>query len=286
MRYGQRALPISLTIKHIMKAIRLTENEVRHLLTLFRKYSNPQEVRESNTIQQKILSSRGDVVHAVFVGAYSDRQLYGIFSDLKEAKRYSALFDDHYQTEDIETCIVDKEKGYIERNCWECRYTSSDNSTAIRKYMSIEPPSTKFRVRYVSKSDNNLSIAVGSFVSEEHAITLVDDIRKEIPVMIAAADWWANNLELELMRQRFTRCFLTLYHSNKEKRTKRGRFVVGVDYNPCDFLLEVLDYCGIVPKTDMFTADGIFPRKTKMIIEDSTIRVKGGYGAGWEQIYP
>jgi hypothetical protein len=84
------------------------------------------------------------------------------------------------------------------------------------------------------------------------------------------AQWWADRLKIEDKREAFKRALLPKIQEDME---------LWVDYDPQGVLLDALREAGIECKGIFFSADGIFPRKTGMIIRDGIVEVKEGYGS-------
>lgn len=58
-----------------------------------------------------------------------------------------------------------------------------------------------------------------------------------------------------------------------------------VDYDPSAILLEAVQKVGIPCRGFMFSAQGIFPQKTRMRVEVKEVTVREGYGAPFVEIW-
>lgn len=91
-----------------------------------------------------------------------------------------------------------------------------------------------------------------------------------------AARWWADQLQAG-DKQLF---FEKLYDLVSPCSTIR----LETDYDPDETLLKALHAANIPCQGFMFSCDGLLPQKTRMVIEDDTIKVRAGYGSNWEAL--
>lgn len=99
-------------------------------------------------------------------------------------------------------------------------------------------------------------------------------MKKPKPEMIEAmAQWWADQFLVEEKREGFKNAFVRRFPLYIDKR-----LVISTDYEPDEFLCDVIEDCGI--KITMRNARGFLPAKTVMTVEQyHYVMVSGGYGA-------
>jgi hypothetical protein len=95
-------------------------------------------------------------------------------------------------------------------------------------------------------------------------------------VAFACADWWADRLECADKRDAFRaslqRRIIDECHPEYGMRLE-------VDYDPSGPLLRALHDIGVECRGFMFSADGLFPTKTRMYISKERVEVVEGYAA-------
>lgn len=95
----------------------------------------------------------------------------------------------------------------------------------------------------------------------------------------AAVIWWGRHLETG-----DAEAFLSsLSKSVTKDLVEFGLVRLKVDYDPCPLLLRAVTDAG-VRCSGMFSARGILPTKTTMVIRMFEISVKHGYGAEYEEV--
>lgn len=89
---------------------------------------------------------------------------------------------------------------------------------------------------------------------------------------VLAALWWAEEFQGDPKKRLllFSKLLLTL--PSKYPAT------IHVDYDPDEYLLEALHQAEIECRGNMFSANGIWPGKTTMVIDEKGIRVAVGHG--------
>lgn len=94
------------------------------------------------------------------------------------------------------------------------------------------------------------------------------------------AAWWAERFQIDDRREAF-RAALVAY---LEAHAGDAEIVLDVDYDPRGPMLEIVRSAGVDCRGCMYSADGILPRKTTMIVDSTGTVVKEGYGAPFEAI--
>lgn len=83
------------------------------------------------------------------------------------------------------------------------------------------------------------------------------------------AQWWADRLQIVEKRELFKQALLPKIHDEMD---------LWVDYDPNKPLLDALHEAGIECKGFGFSAKGILPMKTGIVIRDGVAEAKVGYG--------
>ena len=89
------------------------------------------------------------------------------------------------------------------------------------------------------------------------------------------ANWWGEQFEQKEFKDKFIESFKECYQEQKPN-------IIKVNYDPDDFLCDVLRETGFKQDSIMFSARGLLPFKTIMKIKNGRISVKCGYGNGWQ----
>jgi|WetSurMetagenome_2_1015567.scaffolds.fasta_scaffold27185_2 hypothetical protein len=100
----------------------------------------------------------------------------------------------------------------------------------------------------------------------------------------AAVDYWTGLLEIEEKREAFKAALLPLVEQEWRQEVY-GIVGLCVDYDPNHLLLGALHAIGIECRGCFFSADGIFPRKHRSVIEEGAFRVGEGYGAPFRDVF-
>lgn len=88
----------------------------------------------------------------------------------------------------------------------------------------------------------------------------------------AIADYWANLFEVEDKREELHAALFRLIEDGGQDPE------VSVDYDPRGLLLDAVREIGIECRGCMFSAQGLFPEKHRMIIRTGFVVVNEGYG--------
>jgi hypothetical protein len=108
------------------------------------------------------------------------------------------------------------------------------------------------------------------------AIEAIRETRADIMSRAAemAADWWTERLQRG-DEQAFRAALLPLIDA---ELSKNGQCRLECDYDPHGPLLEAVHAAGVQCTGMMFSADGILPRKTSLLVTLATLEPKEGYG--------
>jgi hypothetical protein len=126
------------------------------------------------------------------------------------------------------------------------------------------------------------------------------------PEINAAVNWWVETISIKDKPKydngnQADKDFFDIYVSNPEPATpdelerfgkslatviereyaKEQYLYIGTDYRPDGLLEEAFD-CALLPAK----RNKLFPVKTRTWLENGTFRIKAGYSAGLEQVYP
>lgn len=97
-----------------------------------------------------------------------------------------------------------------------------------------------------------------------------------------AVKFWTMMFKVPAMRQPFGAALRRILQNITEEE-RRSTFVheLAVDYDPSPLLIRALEAVGIVCRGFMFSADGLFPYKTRSWLNtDGTVGISLGYGDG------
>lgn len=113
-----------------------------------------------------------------------------------------------------------------------------------------------------------------------------DEKQEPTNVFEAAARYWADLLEVSDKRDALYTELLARLPKALEDIPHFG-IRLDVDYDPFDVLLEAVRATGIECRGMMFSAQGLFPSKTRtMVRRDVTFEVCEGYGAMERIVWP
>lgn len=106
----------------------------------------------------------------------------------------------------------------------------------------------------------------------------------------AAAFYWASTLLIDDKREALFDALLARLPAAYEAQNEKGKqwpLKLNVDYDPDGVLLEATRAAGIECRGSMFSADGIYPSKTRTEIDEhGRFVVRDGYGAAPEVQWP
>lgn len=95
-----------------------------------------------------------------------------------------------------------------------------------------------------------------------------------------ASAWWAERLEVVAAQKAFQSALAA--HIKAALKTSPSYVELSVDYDPSPLLIAALADAGIECRGFLFSARGLLPEKTRMIIRSKggshVIRIKEGYG--------
>lgn len=90
-----------------------------------------------------------------------------------------------------------------------------------------------------------------------------------------AAKWWGERFGIAEKRQQFEQALI--------KHLPDEDWYTYNDYDPDGFLLDAVREV-VECRGNMFSGDGLFPRKTGLRRYDNVLFAKEGYGAPWERV--
>jgi hypothetical protein len=96
----------------------------------------------------------------------------------------------------------------------------------------------------------------------------------------AVANYWAELFQVDDKRDQLRDALRKrIIGVADDSAEGRHGFACGVDYDPQGPLLDAVNDIGIACRGCMFSADGLFPRKHRMVVRPDEVRVCEGYGA-------